>query len=86
MSKPENLKLTIAISPKFDARLRRLAFNEKMNLGELIEIYQEVFEKQLERDKAEKVKLSCSNCKEKKYPSFMSKSGDAYLCYPCKNK
>jgi len=55
MSKqPEKVKITASILPKSDEKMRLRAVREKLSLGELLEIYQETYDKMLEHEKAKK--------------------------------
>jgi hypothetical protein len=63
MKKVEKLKLTIAISPKFDNLLRLQAVKLRIPLGEMIENYQNAY---LEVLKWEKIQKSAE--KEDKCP------------------
>jgi hypothetical protein len=73
MSKqPEKVKITASILPKSDEKMRLRAVREKLSLGELLEIYQETYDKMLEYEKEKRIfnreldkigKSKCPSCK-----------------------
>jgi len=54
MSKNDYVKLSTTMNKKFDDILRRHAYTMRLNQNEVLELYQNAYLKQIEREKAEK--------------------------------
>lgn len=65
----ENIKITAAVPIKVDNLMRRQAFNAKLTLGEMLELYQAAYNNKLEVEKSQKIRATCKSCKKSYYPS-----------------